>query len=236
LIGESSAPSSREREQLLKGQGAADLAWEISRILAVQSDLYPFIAAQYTDAQSHYATMHEMLEDVFYTTDFDDQVIYPVSLDLWFEMSSQVTESLVTLRNVSTKATREYLDGLIQDTAVTITIRALIFSAALLLCGYSFWIIVRRVIRPINAMIAALLGTSRGEVVTFDVSEDRRDEIGKLGHVLQRGRYQTHVGSTRPQREPLARGCRQCRRRLDQLRLKRPDHGLQSGLRASIWL
>ncbi len=60
-----------------------------------------------------------------------------------------------------------------------------VFVFALLLCAYSFSLIVGRVIQPINNMVAALMQATRGEPVTFVPPSGRQDEIGNLATVLQ---------------------------------------------------
>ena len=81
--------------------------------------------------------------------------------------------------------TQKYAQTLIDVTEREIAVQAAIFFLALLLCAYSFRVIVRRVIRPINAMVDALLKATRGESVDFVLRANGDDEIGKLAQVLR---------------------------------------------------
>lgn len=185
LLAENVAPTPEQYSTLVRGQGAMELAWQMTRVIADQSELYPEIAAAYTDARSHYDTLYEMFRDVFYVLPQPNQkVSYPITADLWFELSTQAADSLVTLRDESTAATNRHIDNQIAVAEGNIAVQAAIFVLALLVSAYGFWVVVRRVIRPVNTMVDALVRATRGEVVAFNPGLDAKDEIGKLGQVL----------------------------------------------------
>ena len=185
LIVENADPTPEQVAQLLRGQGVTEESWQMARVLAGQSGLYGTIAPYYTDAKSHYSTMHDMIQDMFYVPGARHGETYPISVDLWFELSMQASDSLSALRDASIKQTQKYTQTLIDKTEKQIAVQAAIFLLALLLCAYSFRIIVRRVIRPINTMVDALMKATRGESVEFAMPENRGDEIGKLSEVLR---------------------------------------------------
>jgi PAS domain S-box-containing protein len=184
LIAENADPAPEQISELLRGQGVTEESWQMARVLAEQSGLYASIAPYYTDARSHYSTMHDMIQDMFYVPGVRHGETYPISVDLWFELSMQASDSLSALRDASIKQTQKYAQNLIDATEREIAIQAAIFVLALLLCAYSFRVIVRRVIRPINEMVEALLKATRGESVDFTLPANRDDEIGKLAEVL----------------------------------------------------
>jgi PAS domain S-box-containing protein len=128
--------------------------------------------------------MHDMIQDMFYVPGARHGETYPISVDLWFELSMQASDSLSTLRDASIKQTQKYTQNLIVETERQIVVQAAVFLLALLLCAYSFRVIVRRVIRPINTMVDALMKATRGENVEFALPANRGDEIGKLAEVL----------------------------------------------------
>jgi PAS domain S-box-containing protein len=185
LLSENADPSPQDIVALQRGQGAVALSWQISRTLADQSGLYPSIAPYYTDASSHYSTMHDMIQNLFYVPQEREGGVYPISADLWFELSTQASDSLTALRNVTIRTTSGYVDRLIAAAQREIATAGTIFALALVLCAYSFWMVVRRVIHPINRMVEALLRATRGEEVAFVAPAGGQDEIGKLADVLR---------------------------------------------------
>ena len=184
LIVENADPTAMQISQLRRGQGVIDESWDMARVLAQQSSLYSTIAPYYNDANSHYSTMHDMVRDIFYVSGSRHGQTYPISIDLWFELSTEASDSLGALRDALIKQTQAYVQGLIDETQREIAIQFVIFLIALILCISSFNIIVRRVIRPVNGMVDALVKATHGERSDFVLPANRGDEIGKLGEVL----------------------------------------------------
>jgi PAS domain S-box-containing protein len=184
LIAEDADPTSDEVAQLLRGRGIVETNWQMGTLLAEQSGLSA-VGPDYNDASSHYFTMHDMIRDLFYVPTARNGAPYPINVDLWFELSTQASDSLETLRESAIRETSGYIDQLISNMQTDISIQGIVFAIALILCGYSFTVIVDRVIHPINNMVAALMQTTRGETVTFVPPSGRQDEIGNLAMVLQ---------------------------------------------------
>jgi PAS domain S-box-containing protein len=184
LIVENADPTPSQVAELLRGQGIAEQSWQMTRILAQQSGLYPAIAPAYRDARSQYATMHDMIRDMFYVPGARHRAVYPISIDLWFELSTQSSDALGVLQDVSLRQTRKYLDGLMRDSERQIALQAVLSIVALFLCALSVRVVILRVIRPIQVMIDALVRTSRGEWVDLKLPRNRDDEIASLADVL----------------------------------------------------
>jgi signal transduction histidine kinase/ActR/RegA family two-component response regulator len=185
ILSEGVDPSPEQVSELLRGEGILSVSWESTRVLAEQSGLYPSIAAQYADARSHYATLHDMSRDLFYVPGVRHHGVYPIGPDLWFELSSQAEESMALLRTASRAAARAHMDAMIASVEREIIGRVAALIAALLMCALSVWLVVRRVIQPIERMIEALTRATRGEKVDLDIAQGRTDEIGKLSAVLR---------------------------------------------------
>ncbi len=184
LIVENVDPTPEESVELLRGQGIILNAWQMSELLGSQSQLFPDIAPEYTDARSHYLTMRDMFQKVFYIPGARHGEAYPISADLWFELSLQANESMNALKAATLKKTRDFILQLETQANNNIFMHLALLVLTCVLCGYSFWIITRRVIHPINTMIGALLDAIRGKPVPLALPDNRQDEIGKLGEVL----------------------------------------------------
>lgn len=186
LLSENAPPSSERSAALLRAEGVIEEAWRNARITATQSGLYPAIASAYVDAESHYATLQDMTRGMFYPQGpgarWDGYAIGP---DLWFELSSQAAESLGILLQASREETNGHLNAFIGKIEREIAFQIFISLLAMLLCAASFWLVIRRVVLPIARITEALVRASRGETVEFEVDRERRDEIGKLTHVLR---------------------------------------------------
>jgi PAS domain S-box-containing protein len=186
LIVENSEPTPEEFAQLLRGQGIIDLSWKFATTLSKQTALFDPIASEANDAISHYQTLQDMVRDIFYIAPGTRKsVSYPIGVDLWFEISAQAKESFTALRDASLREIQNYVDMLELKTQQTIGIHLGVLFFTLLLCLYSFWVIIMRVIGPINAMVGALVNATQGKPSHMPRVINPDDEIGKLAQVLQ---------------------------------------------------
>jgi signal transduction histidine kinase/ActR/RegA family two-component response regulator len=183
ILSQDAGPTPEQTADLLRAQGILEASWRSSRTVAEQSGLYPSIAGEFADAESHYATMADMTRDLFYVPG-GDIVSFPIGPDLWFELSSQASDSLGALRQASRAATRRYLDEMISGLEGAILTQVLISLVALGLAAAGFWLVLSRVVRPIRQIVNALTRATRGEPVDFALSAPRNDEIGQLAGVL----------------------------------------------------
>ncbi len=185
LIVENADPTPNEFAQLLRGQGIIELSWKMIYVLADQSGLYASIAPYYTDAKSHYQTLYGMVRDIFYVAGVRHEGFYPIGVDLWLELSAQSKESFDTFRTASLQEIHNYVERLEMQAKRAIAVHSILLFLALVLCLYSFRMITYRVIRPINAMVTALLDATQGKpVASMPPVANREDEIGKLAQVL----------------------------------------------------
>jgi signal transduction histidine kinase len=185
LLMENTDPTPEEIGQLLRWQGMIELSWKTANLLADQSGLFPTIEPAFKDAQSHYFTMYDMVRDIFYVPGARHGASYPISVDLWFELSTQASDSLTALKDISRQTKHAYLDSLEKEGKRSIALHLALLAFTFSLCFYCFWIIGSRVIRPIDDMVKALLDATQGKPVSFvPVYAGRQDEIGKLAEVL----------------------------------------------------
>ncbi len=183
LLVKNAAPGPEERIELLQGQGVIETCWKISKLLGEQSGLLPAIGSHYDDAHSHYMTLRDMMQG-FYGSPGQENP-YPLSAELWLELSDQAHESLDILRGESRKETQRYIESLQEKARRAIALHAAFLLLTLALSAWSFRVITRRVMQPINTMVQALLDTRAGKAVQLaPITAGRNDEIGKLAQVL----------------------------------------------------
>lgn len=185
LLVENSYPTAEESAELLRNQGSIKLSWKMSNIIGRQSGLMDALSSYYDDANSHYQTMTGMMHDMFYVLDPRHGNSYPIDINLWFELSDQNADSLNALKEATFKEARRYVVTLEKEAQRSILLHIFLLLSAFILCAYSFWIITRRVIRPIHGMVEALVGAIDGKPTAKITFSGRDDEIGKLERVLR---------------------------------------------------
>ncbi len=185
LIEQNAVATPEELTQLLRWQGIVDYFWSSVNLVADQSRLGPALMPYLKDAKSDYDNVYDMAQSSFLVPGIQRQKPYPINGALWLELSTQSNDSLYALKDVVLKETRRYVSVLEAEVRQEILIRSLALLFTLILCGYSFWVVLVRVLRPINTMIEALIAATLGKPVSRELLKVRQDdEIGKLAHAL----------------------------------------------------
>ncbi len=182
LISTNAAPTPQQSAELWHNRGAVDLSWKTAEILAAQSGLFPIISAEFSDAKSHYETLQDMTENIFYLPDAHSGT-YPIGADIWLELSSELGDSLDDLKAASHKEIVRYVMNFRVKAQQAILFHGLILMIALTLCIYTFHLVTNRVVHPINYMIDALLSIANGKPGAF-VPPQRR-QLAEIGNLMQ---------------------------------------------------
>ncbi len=180
-----------DQAQLLRWRGVIEQGWEMCARLSERSKLAPEITPYLKDAQSHYLSVYEMVEDLFYVPGVMT-AHYPITIDQWLEVAGSSNDSLNALKNAALLQTQHYVEGLEHAAERSMQLHLFILLIGLGLCSYSFWVVNRRVIGPIQHMANALLDTAAGKSVTLmPFVTGKNDEVSKLAEVL--ATLQKHV-------------------------------------------
>jgi signal transduction histidine kinase/ActR/RegA family two-component response regulator len=184
LLAENLDATPDQQAHLLKWEGKTDMAWSVADTLADQGGLYPAIAPYFQDAQSHYLTVHDMMKDI-YVPGAHHGAAYAMNSEFWLDMANQTTDSFNALKDAALKQTQNYVNAFEIRARHMILYQSILLLFALALCGYSFQIVIYRVIRPINSIVEALINATQGKQVAIaPPTYSRQDEIGKLAFVL----------------------------------------------------
>jgi len=188
LLAENVDPTPAEQADLLRWAGSTDTVWQISGTLAVEGGLTPAITPYLEDAKSHYSTLGDMVHGIFYVPGAHARP-YPINVDFWLDLATQANDSLYALKDAALDQSRAYVAKLEAQARQSIFYHAAFLLLTLGLCFYTLWVILFRVIKPINVMANALVDATAGKSVSAPIAMDERgDEIGKLAqalHILQ---------------------------------------------------
>lgn len=182
-----------DQERLLLWRGIAENSWQTTRSLAQRSGLD--LSDYLNEAESHYFTVFDSMRDIFYTieTEPEEHTDYPFSNEFWHELASQAIESLLELKDASLLEARKVTDRAEYLAQMNILSQLTILLLTLLIGVFAIWVIVFRVIRPINHIVEALFDEAVRSQHSLAVSSDRtisqvsrqQNEIKKLTHVLK---------------------------------------------------
>lgn len=186
LIVRNERPSMAAQERLIAWNSRTELDWETSGHFLAGGGLQEKLQPHIDEAKIHYSVTFGQIKDIFYKRGPEPiSLPYPISIELWLDMASQVIDSLMSLKDMALNETQAYIEELERDANEAIAANLFLFACALALSFYSWWVIVQRVIRPVNTMADSLYRQAHGShpmLTHRKLSE--QDEIGKLALVL----------------------------------------------------
>ncbi|MDX2027771.1 MAG: HAMP domain-containing protein [Alphaproteobacteria bacterium] len=185
LFAENVDPTPEEQADLLRWAGVAENGWVIGGTLADQGGLAPGITPYFNDALSHYFTIHDMVQGIFYVPGAATRP-YPISVEFWLDLATQANDSLSALKDAAMTQSRDYAEKLEMQARLFLLYHAVLLFVALSLCLYALRTVRRRVLHPLRDLADALADAAEGKPVTF-ISADgnRNDEIGALARALR---------------------------------------------------
>ena len=182
--------TAEDQKQLLLWRGIAEMGWTTSKHMAENSGLYPSLAKYLEEAESQYFIVFDTTREVFYDIGIRPKNrTYPLGIDMWYGLATQAVDSLFALKTKSQELVRIFIENVEVTAWKNILVNIVLLLFSLILCLYIIWVIIFRVIRPIDNMVAALFevaGLQDASVTPNQIeSVSQKDEIGKLSYVLK---------------------------------------------------
>lgn len=193
-IAKNEFPDDEKRQSLMKMRDRIDYGIEIVEG-AIKNSQWPHLLPILDEARTQYFITFESTKSLFnYGAQNPNKnpsaaegeqaaPIYPVNVTLWHEMALQAVKSFHHLADRVLEMNNEYTLTLKQQAWRSILLSVLLLLFATGISFYSWYVISRRVIRPVNEMIDELyIETHRTQ------AEDEKytsDEITKLMEVLE---------------------------------------------------
>jgi signal transduction histidine kinase/CheY-like chemotaxis protein len=185
LVAESQALTPQLREDLSLWRGRAQYAWELAHGVTHSSPWAKEIEPLMEEAETHYFIVFDQVKDIFYEPlNRSSPVNYPISVDMWLELATQSVDSLYAVSDKALQINQEHVDKVKAEAERAIIFRLFVFACAIALSFYSWWVITKRVLYPVNSMVDTLDRATRGENYTMPHIVNKDDEIGKLANVL----------------------------------------------------
>ncbi|MCF8495594.1 MAG: response regulator [Alphaproteobacteria bacterium] len=185
LIAQNKFPSPEIQEKLTLWHNRTQYGLELAHGSLYSSSWREEIVSPLDEAETHYFMTFEQIHKAFYQPQTGQpEAVYPLSVELWLQLASQVVDSLHSLADIVLNVNQKSVMTIKADSEREILLSFFLFVSALGLSLYTWWIITARVIRPVNSMIDKLYSetnTIRPELT----SNTNPDEIGKLSQVLE---------------------------------------------------
>jgi len=173
-----------ERHLVIAELGAGtDTAWEGLLSAATGEIPPPLQAAIETARAGFFGSFAKQRADIVKT--LVETGKSPMTGGEWVKLSNPQLESLIAVANIALAAAH--------DTAAEQSARATrhfylevgLLVGALVVAGFAFAVVTRRVARPIHGLAATMLRIAEGDLEAAVPYRERGDEIGKVAHALE---------------------------------------------------
>lgn len=184
LIARNRFPDMDTREALLSLRNRIQYGMELAQGAVAngrwQQELSPFLE----EAQTHYIMIFEQIKDVIYRPPMASvSSLYPVTVEMWLQLASEAVGSLYEMTDAALKTNALYVKEIEFNARKSIYFSIFLFACAIALNFYTWWLVTRRVITPVNSMVEALYKETHMSEQELRNS-NRMDEIFKLEQVL----------------------------------------------------
>lgn len=168
---------------LARWHGVVEQGWRMVSRLADRARMAQAVDPLIEEARQYYDVMYALALHAVYRADTSSGKQEEGTG--WFKASAEFSAALEALKTTAWKETYRYVRELGEHARQTLAIHSIMLIFAIGLCSYSFYIITRRVLKPVDDMVEALLAASlRQTGETLSHAPEGRDEIAKLGLVL----------------------------------------------------
>lgn len=186
LIASNKFPSKETREKLATWRSRTQYGWEQVHSGIANSSILQPLKPLMEEAETHYFLTFDQIKDIFDTQGASPSATnYPISVDVWLTLASDAVDSLYAMNDGVQKANRQYIKTILQTAQTNIIFGAAMLFLALLLSFYSWWVILSRVLKPIEGMVDDLFNAARAGGSEATAPNSAQDEMGKLSHVLK---------------------------------------------------
>ncbi|MGQ0528042.1 MAG: ATP-binding protein [Alphaproteobacteria bacterium] len=192
IIAQRTYPAADIQEKIMIWRHRVQYGLELANASIAHNEMNTGLLPYIKEAETHYFVMLQQIEDLFQNPKVGKNgVNYPITVDLWLELSAQTINSFYELTDAVLKINIEYINQIKFSAESAIILSLLLVMSAIAITFYSWWVITVRVMQPINNMVEALYKETQLQD-HVPVMIDEKDEISKLDWVLKVSQKNAH--------------------------------------------
>lgn len=184
LIDSKTALTADSIERLARFRGHLVEAWTRAQIFVASGRASEAIVGEIKDVEANFFGKYEDVRNAVYSSGTKG-ASYPMSSGEWIATATAAIDKLLELAEAASRETHFAAETEKSDSIVSLIGHGIALLLVLLVAGFSFWVIVGRVVRPIGAMSKSMLQLADGKLDIEVPSLDRRDEIGEMASSVE---------------------------------------------------
>jgi methyl-accepting chemotaxis protein len=169
--------------ELSNFRGKVENGWDIVQKISAESNKE--VQDSLNKMQEVFFGPFQKLRLSIYDATINDNV-FPFDAQEWIEQSTAAIDTIIATQMASTKETETYAEMLLNKAITKLLFDAAIFAISLSLVFTTFYVIIFRVIRPIDQMTDSMKLLAEGNTSIDVPSVGRTDEIGRMASSLEK--------------------------------------------------
>ncbi len=175
---------SEDFEKLFVHRGRLEQAWKSVKAYADRPGASAAVTAEIERVRQSYFTAFEAVRLPIVGAVRDGSA-YPLSAEDWYRQSGAAMEPLRQLGSMVETVARDLtLDRRAEAEGRLAVISAILMLSALL-AGFSIWVVMGRVVRPLHRITLAMTALSAGDATVAVPETERRGEIGAMARSVR---------------------------------------------------
>ena len=184
LIGSGSQMTTESLETLARFRGHLVEAWTRVQVFVASGRASEKVVAEVRDVEKTFFGTYESVRNSVYSSGTKGSD-YPISSTDWIATSTAAIDQLLDLSSVASEEARSVASAEQSNSSFRLAWESILVVLCLLVAAFSFWVIIGRVIRPINAISKTMIQLASGKLDVEVPGVGRRDEIGEMASSVQ---------------------------------------------------
>ncbi len=115
----------------------------------------------------------------------DDEGNIPLTIDNWVELSRNSSDPVIRMSSMADTLAKNLNQQAVSSADASVIMAWVLISVSMAAGGLALWIVITRVVRPVNALSDTMMVLADGNLEVDIPNADRNDEVGDMARSVQ---------------------------------------------------
>jgi len=164
--------------------GRVEASWDLVQSLVNTSGMDPELKKQAEKVKVAFFEDFQDLRYEVYDASYAEED-YSISAESWVERATAATKTILDLSKLAGKGTSEVAETSASAATASLVTGLTVLAIALAIAGGAYWLVARRVVRPLTALGEVMTVLAEGNLEVEIRGGEKRDEVGVMSRALQ---------------------------------------------------
>jgi methyl-accepting chemotaxis protein len=165
--------------------GFVGSAWEQAKSIVASDWVKPEIKAQVDEIQTSFFEDFIDVKDEIYSAGEEEEPAYELSAGEWIETAASAASAIEKMAGLADQLGIDLNEEAVSDAQTSLTTAIMVLIIVLLIAGGAIYIVLSRVVKPINAISDTMIVLADGNLDIEVPYGDRTDEVGTMAGSVQ---------------------------------------------------